>query len=244
MSKGESHKIVEYKNIGKVIFIKKDSVRSIKITVKPFKDTQVVLPGFMSFEKAVKYVEEKQSWIIKSRLKLSKYEKKLTIFNEGTEFRTKEHYLIIAKHSKSTIRCAIRNDRIEILYPDFADVNDPRIQKVIRKSIHAALKMEAQKHLPDMLRRLADYHQLHYSQVRLRNNKTRWGSCSRDNSISLNIHLIRLPQHLCEYVILHELCHTLYKNHQKPFWQFLEKLTGGKARELDKGLNHFSPHVW
>jgi len=244
MSKGESYKIVEYKDIGKVIFIKKDAARSIKITIKPFKDPQVVLPVSMPFEKAGKYVEEKQSWIIKSRLKLSKYEKKLTVFNEDTEFRTKEHHLSIGKHSKSTIRCVIKNDKIEMLYPSFADVNDPRIQKAIRKSIEAALKIEAQKYLPGMLRGLADVNQLRHGPVRLRNNKTRWGSCSRDNSISLNIHLMRLPQHLCEYVLLHELCHTIFKNHQKPFWNFLDKLTNGKAHELDKGLNHFSPHVW
>jgi len=58
--------------------------------------------------------------------------------------------------------------------------------------------------------------------VSIRRQKTRWGSCSRENNISLNIQIMRLPPHLREYVILHELVHTRIKNHGQKFWQALE----------------------
>jgi predicted metal-dependent hydrolase len=95
-----------------------------------------------------------------------------------------------------------------------------------------------------MTDRLARQFGFSYTQVSFRDNKSRWGSCSPDNRISLNIHLMRLPGHLQEYIVLHELCHTVHKHHQKSFWQLLDKITGGRARELDRELNMFSPQVF
>jgi predicted metal-dependent hydrolase len=55
---------------------------------------------------------------------------------------------------------------------------------------------------------------------------------------------MRLPEHLQQYIVLHELCHTVQKHHQKSFWQLLDKVTGGRARLLDKELNEYSPHIF
>ncbi|MFZ0033722.1 MAG: YgjP-like metallopeptidase domain-containing protein [Sedimentisphaerales bacterium] len=61
------------------------------------------------------------------------------------------------------------------------------------------------------------------NRVFIRNQKTRWGSCSRNNNINLNMNLVRLPQELQDYVILHELVHTKIKNHSRRFWVELDK---------------------
>jgi len=237
-------KIIEYKDIGKVSFIRRNSVRNLKITIKPFKGVQVTVPGFISLESAGKFVEEKSSWIRKSQLKLNKYEKRITRFEEDTVFNTRDHTLILARHTKSTIRTEIGEGRIKVSYPDFADIEDPRIQKAIRKAIIIGWRLEAKKYLPERVKTLSQQYHLDCGRIVVRENKTRWGSCSRDNNISLNIHLMRLPQHLSDYVILHELAHTIHKNHQKAFWNYLNGLMGGKAKEHDKELNRFSPEVW
>jgi predicted metal-dependent hydrolase len=244
MAEEELVKIVEYKEIGKVSFVRKSSMRSLKITIRPFKGVKVSVPWFMSFESADRFVEEKRPWIRKSQLRLIRYEKGITVFDEKTAFSTRDHSLVLDKHAKSTIRTVIGRERIVVLFPHYADVRDSRIQKAIRKAIHQAWRIEAAKYLPDMIQRLAKQYNLQYGRLTVRNNKTRWGSCSRDNNISLNIHLMRLPQLLCEYILLHELCHTVHKHHQKVFWQYLDRLTGGRARELDRELNGYSPEVW
>jgi predicted metal-dependent hydrolase len=71
---------------------------------------------------------------------------------------------------------------------------------------------------------LARLHGFNFNKVTIRNQKTRWGSCSDKNNVSLNIKLIRLPDKLCDYVILHELLHTRIKNHGKTFWRELDKI--------------------
>ena len=63
---------------------------------------------------------------------------------------------------------------------------------------------------------------LYPSNLKFRNNKGRWGSCSYKNSISLNINLMKFPLSVIEYVIIHELAHIKHKNHSKFFWDLVE----------------------
>jgi predicted metal-dependent hydrolase len=240
----ETVNIVEYKDIGKVYVTRKASVRNLKIVIKPLKGVQVIIPAFMTMENALRFVEEKIPWIKKSQMKLKKLEHGITVFDEHTVFKTNNHMLILDKHQKPTLKTVISLGEIRVTFPDYADIRDSRIQKVIRKAVHKAWLIEAKVYLPQRLQLLSNINGLHYSGVTIRDNKTRWGSCSGDNRISLNIHLMRLPQHLCDYIILHELCHTVHKHHQKAFWVFLNQLTVGKARELDKELNHYAPQIW
>ncbi|MEA3348593.1 MAG: M48 family metallopeptidase, partial [Pseudomonadota bacterium] len=73
----------------------------------------------------------------------------------------------------------------------------------------------------------------------IRNQKTRWGSCSAKNNISLNIKLALLPDQLRDLVLVHELIHTKIKNHGPNFWQKLEKIYP-QARKLDQQVNNHS----
>jgi predicted metal-dependent hydrolase len=242
--KPENVKVVVFKEIGEVSFIRKVTVRNMKISLKPFRGVEVTLPQYISFEAAGKFVESKSDWIRKQQEKMKRFERRVTLFTKETAFRTRDHVLSIGTHEKSTIQTIIKNQVIYVQHPVFAEVTDPRIQQAIRRGILAALKMEANKHLPPMTDRLARQFGFSYVQVSFRDNKSRWGSCSPDNRINLNIHLMRLPERLQEYIVLHELCHTVHKHHQKSFWQLLDKITGGKARELDRELNKYSPRIF
>lgn len=237
-------KIVNYNDIGNVTFIRKDSARNLKITIKPFKGVQVIFPRAVSLEKAGQFVEEKRLWIKKSQLKLKKLEKRTTVFDESNEIRTHDHVLVLQRHDKPTIKTVIGSGRVLVLFPSFADVSDPRIQAAIKKALLVTWRIEAKKNLPERVDYLSRKFNLTYRRVTVRDNKSRWGSCSRDNSISLNIHLMRLPEHLCDYIILHELAHTVHRHHQKSFWDFLDQLTSGRAKILDRQLLEYSPEIW
>jgi len=96
-------------------------------------------------------------------------------------------------------------------------------------------KAEARRKIISRLEQLAQEHRFTYNKVSIRNQRTRWGSCSGKNNISLNIKLVALPQELSDYVILHELTHTKVHNHGRKFWQELDKHVGNgkaKAKEL------------
>jgi predicted metal-dependent hydrolase len=89
---------------------------------------------------------------------------------------------------------------------------------------------KAKKALAVRLRQLAAGYGFTYKKLTVRNQRTRWGSCSHDNAISLNLKTIILPEELRDYVMLHELVHTRIHNHSKKFWSELDKYVGdGKS---------------
>jgi hypothetical protein len=104
-------------------------------------------------------------------------------------------------------------------------------------------EMIARQHLLfDRLKELAAQHGFRYGRAGIRNQKSRWGSCSTRNHISLNIQLLALPGHLRDYVILHELVHTEHKNHSRAFWMRLNELVGGKAKAFRKEMRGWMLH--
>ena len=102
----------------------------------------------------------------------------------------------------------------------------------------AELRKRAKAYLPVRLAELAAEHGFTYNQVRIKHNVSNWGSCSVKGNINLNLNLMRLPQDLQDYVMLHELCHLKHMNHGKEFHALLESICP-KHRELRVKLRDY-----
>ena len=96
----------------------------------------------------------------------------------------------------------------------------------------------ARRVIADRLQELARLHGFTFGRIFIRNQKSRWGSCSGQNNINLNVHLVLLPPALRDYVILHELVHTRVKHHGPQFWAALERYVPD-CRQVDKELNRY-----
>ena len=96
---------------------------------------------------------------------------------------------------------------------------------------------KAQDELFNRLEYFSDKYNLPYNRATFRCQKTKWGSCSSKNNISLNINIAYLSKELQDYILLHELCHIRHKNHSKKFWAELDRLVGGRVKELKRELN-------
>ena len=104
-------------------------------------------------------------------------------------------------------------------------------------------KEKAKTILVRRLKYLANRYGYYYNRVLIRNQKTRWGSCSAKNNISLNMKLVILPEELMDYVILHELVHTRKKNHSKIFWDEIDKLVRNSS-ELRIKLRQYGMELY
>lgn len=103
----------------------------------------------------------------------------------------------------------------------------------------SALRIKAQSILPVQLSKLAGLHGFTYAGVKISKSRSRWGSCSSKGSINLSFYLLLLPEHLIEYVLLHELCHTVQMNHSLAFWTLLNRCTQNRACELRRELRKY-----
>ncbi len=102
------------------------------------------------------------------------------------------------------------------------------------------LRREAKATLPQRLKELAEAAGLHYGRVSIRASRSKWGSCSGTNNISLSLYLMTLPSHLRDFVMLHELCHTLHHNHSPRFHALLDSLCGGNEKALNRELRRYA----
>lgn len=106
------------------------------------------------------------------------------------------------------------------------------------------LRREARIYIPATLERLALTHGFKYSSLRISSAHTRWGSCSGRNGISISLFVMLLPEHLREFILLHELCHTRHHNHSAAFHKLLDSLVGGKERTYNRELKGYHiPHI-
>jgi len=120
--------------------------------------------------------------------------------------------------------------------------DDPAGQEIIKAAVKAALKREAKAYLPRRLQYLAEKYGFNYEKIRYANQSGRWGSCSSSGTISLNIALMNLPLELIDYVLIHELCHTVHLHHQSNFWSLVESHSPG-YKQLRKQLKTHNPYI-
>ena len=224
--------IVQYPQIGDVLFVPSVTARYIRISMKPFGGIRVTVPKRTSMNMAKTFVESKIDWIRQTQARISIHENRRTVFTPDTVFSTQKRQLQLLPWKSEQFRTQLSKDALKIFYPHETDFRSEQAQEIIREFIISTLRKEAKEYLPQRTEQLAATHGFKFRGVTVKNISSRWGSCSSADHINLNIHLVRLPEHLTDYVILHELPHTIHKNHRDVFWKHLNTVTGGKAKQL------------
>lgn len=95
---------------------------------------------------------------------------------------------------------------------------------VLSKDELEHLKALAKEYIPNRVNEICSQTGLSCTGVKITTAATRWGSCSPKNSLCFSCRLMKYPKSAIDYVIVHELCHTVHHNHQKPFWNLVEKI--------------------
>jgi predicted metal-dependent hydrolase len=228
-------KVVQFKQIGRVTFTKNRRSKNIKISVKPDQSVQVSFPFYTSSAEAALFVQKNLEWIQNQQ---KKFQTNTTQLYEGLQMQTKLHKIVIQKGGKN--KTLIHENLINVEVEDFgSDVSRTYFENILDE----VYRFEAKRILPVRLYELAEQFGFIYNKVTIRNNKRNWGSCSAKNNISLNLQMMKMPNELIDYILLHELVHTKIKNHGPKFWEKLNELTGNRAKKLAKQVRQYSTYT-
>jgi len=156
----------------------------------------------------------------RSQLRAMLAEHQTSVFEHGMQIG-KSHTLLVRETTLVTPTAKRHNLQIIVSLPPAMDLSHPIANRITRDVVIEALRIEAKSHLPERLSYLAEKHKLPYQKVRFSHASGRWGSCSSNGTISLNIALMKLPFELIDYVLIHELCHTKQMNHSRDFWNLV-----------------------
>lgn len=132
----------------------------------------------------------------------------------------KSHHLAVLS-TRGALTVVRHGQAILVHLPEDEHLNSPKVITEVREHIQAALRLEAKNYLPRRLKYLAAELGCTYTKVRFSHASGRWGSCSSNGTISLNIALMKLPHELIDYVLVHELSHTKQMNHSQEFWKLV-----------------------
>lgn len=160
-------------------------------------------------------------------------DREYTIVTDNFTFRVEEH-------TANVFQIRYNGKEAVLLCPMGTSYSDEKMQQWLRGAVTTALTRRAKQLLPPRLKALAGEKGFTYSRCTVRNVHSRWGSCNAKGNISLSIYLALLPDELIDYVLLHELCHTVEMNHSERFWALMDKVTApAKAKELRKRLKGY-----
>ncbi len=159
--------------------------------------------------------------------------------DERSELQATTFRLHIFRSERSNFYMRLENGILHIACPNDTRFEEEEVQSLLRSMLEKALRHEAKRLLPERIERLARLHGFTLTGVKINNSKTHWGSCTMRKSVNLSLSLMLLPWHLIDYVLLHELCHTIEMNHGERFWKLMDKVTDRQALRLRDELKGY-----
>lgn len=227
-------KQIELAGIGTVMLYKRRGNRSLRLSIGSAGEVRVSMPYWLPYKAGEQFAVSKLAWIDAHRLP----ERPGLQHGQAVGKAHRLHFAPSAQATRITTR--LKDNQIEINHPARYRQSDPEVQKAAHSAAIRALRKEAEQLLPMRLRQLAHQEGFSFKNVSVKQLKSRWGSCSAQQEIVLNLFLMQLPWHLIDYVLLHELTHTKVMQHGTPFWQEMER-HAPHAKRLRKEIGNYHP---
>lgn len=180
----------------------------MRLKIRYPRNVQIVIPARVSIKAAYRFAEAEQAWIARQIAKLPKRQG----FNVGelVPYLGMSHE--IAQGPR--LRGGILVDNGQII----VNADQPHIPRRIKEW----LRKQAKERLLEQCEYWADQMGVRYRKITVRDQKTRWGSCSSTGSLNFSWRLVMMPEEVFEYIVIHELSHLVHMDHSPAFWRLVE----------------------
>ena len=201
-----------YASLPDYVSIERRKVKWARVEVAPNGQVRLIVPRRMSRGQILELYGKRSAWVAKKRSHFAELAASTPAIQAGQALLWGEIYTCV--YEPSVKRARIESETKQVICPpDFSD--SARLNHWHRQ--------QAAEYLRERIHHIAHEHGFSFNRLSIRNQKTRWGSCSSKKNISLNWRLIKAPVFVSDYVIIHELAHTRIMNHSGRFWGLVEE---------------------
>lgn len=185
---------------------------------------KVVKPTNANMDEVEKLLRTKSNWIYKhfmdfQSMKVEEYNRDWES-GERVLYRGKKYNIRIFPHREQATSINFNGKRFEIFINE--NVSAPDRKTIIENAFRKWYMRTAYECIKDRLDYYCKIIGLSYNTLRIKEQKTRWGSCSKKGNLNFNWKLIMSPPWVIDYVVIHEVCHLRYLNHSKEYWAMVE----------------------
>jgi len=200
------------------ILQRKARIRAVRLRICPERGLMLTVPKCFNAQQAVTVLEEHKVWIERTWRRIQPRAQSEQIeLPQQLDLTAINEIWFVSYHDIASEKIKLR-----IVAPNqlllSGDMQNLAAVKII---LQRWLQQYAQQHLSVWLARLSQQTGFSFTKVSVRSTRTRWGSCSAKKQISLNCKLLFLAANVVQYVLLHELCHTIHFDHSSRFWGLL-----------------------
>lgn len=229
-------KTIELPDVGSVTLVKRTQSRNLRLSVTR-QGVRVSMPRWTPFAAGEAFARKHETWI---KTELAKV---ILPDISGGQRIGKMHYVRFEHvlNGPPTTSRVTATEIIVRLAPQESPT-DAVVQTRAQSACVRALKREVERLLPPRVAGLAAKHGRTYASVSAKQLKRRWGSCDSTRNLTFNLFLMELPWDYIDYVIMHELAHTVHMDHGPNFWQLLCSMEP-RARDISKQLKRHQPTV-
>jgi predicted metal-dependent hydrolase len=202
---------------GEILVRRSARARRYRIELRRDGTAVLTIPVRGSEREARAFLARQSAWLARARARVARLPRVPSTWTAGTEvlFRGERHPIVASATRHGVVWLGGREFRVRVASVD------------LRPALEAHFKRIARVELAARAWELAAIHGIRIRRVSIRNQRTRWGSCSAKGTISLNWRLVQAPPAVADYVVLHELAHTRHMNHSARFWNTVGDLCPG-----------------
>ena len=191
----------------------KSKRKTLSLSINENAELIVRAPNKISNKQIEEFIIEKSKWINKNK---NLMQSRINEMNDSDN-----DYLFLG-NIYPLIKVNENPNKIDFNGTEF--ITSIENQDKFKSSLKSWYKIKFKEIAIPRLNYFSDKYNLKINQVRFKNQKTLWGSCSSKNNINLNYLLVMAPMIVIDYVIIHELVHTVHKNHSANFWNAVEAI--------------------
>jgi hypothetical protein len=209
----------------RLVFVRSARARCYRLSLRRDGTAVATIPVRGSEHEAARFVEQQRGWLERARARQARRPRAPEVWNAGTAVLWRGELTPIRLIEGAPPRACLAAD-VFALRSAGAD---------LRPGLEAQFARRAEIELPARAWELAAETGSELKRVTVRNQRSRWGSCSANGTVSLNWRLIQAPEAVRDYIIYHELMHLREMNHGDRFWRAVEKVCPG-WREAERWL--------